>query len=97
MWYVDSNNEDVNVVSARLVHEVLRLDIQQTDDDAALAMGGNILEVRGHVDLQWSLYSPDRSSQPTHHTRFKVTAVYDPPFDIVVGRSLAVECGLAGH
>ncbi|OJD36115.1 uncharacterized protein BKCO1_1300096 [Diplodia corticola] len=88
------------MISPKLVIEVLSMEIQQAqDDDTTLILEGNVLHVQGFVDLEWSI--PGRRGglkrkRPPRTARFKVTTLYEPPFDITVGRQLASECGLIG-
>ncbi|KAL1643914.1 hypothetical protein SLS58_004589 [Diplodia intermedia] len=96
MSYAVNDNEDINMISPKLVTEVLSMDIQEAQDDTTLEFERDVLHVQGFVDLEWSI--PGRRGlkrkQPARTTRFKVTTLYDPPFDIIVGREVASECGL---
>lgn len=97
MSFAINENDDVNLISPRLVVEVLSMPIQEVQDDTTLELEGNVLHVQGFVDLEWSTAGRRgaKRTRPTHTTRFKVTVLYDPPFDIIVGRRVAFECGLA--
>lgn len=96
MWYPNNNNEDLNLISPKLVSEVLQIDVQRSDNTSVVQIDGNSLEIHGFVDLEWTVYAHGkrRQSKPTYRTRFKVTAQGDPPFDMLIGKKTAQECGL---
>lgn len=100
MWHpAGSDNEDVNLASAKLITEVLGMDVQR--GPSTLRLHGNDVEVQGFVDIEWSVCEQSRrkriGSAALHSGRFGVTAQEDPPFDLLVGRKLARESGLDGH
>lgn len=101
MWHpADSDNEDVNLASAKLVAEILGIEIQQDHGPSTLQLHGNDVEVQGIVDIEWNVCKQGRrreSGSAVHSGRFGVTAEGDPPFDLLVGRKLARVCGLDGH
>lgn len=96
MWYPNQDNEDTNLISQKLVTEVLGVDVQASPNLITLEYNEGTLETIGHVDLEWSPrhQSRRRESQNVYSTRFHVTALYDPPFDMLVGRRVVVECGM---
>lgn len=96
MWCPNSNNEELSLISLKLVTEVLRIDVQDIENRSTIQLDGDSLEVRGFVDLEWSVYAHGkrRRNKPTYTTRFRVTAQEDPPFDILVGERIARDCGL---
>lgn len=93
LWY-PGGNDDANLISPKLVREVLHLDIQtdeKTRSGRKIPFQGRMLDTQGHVDLEWGF---ERSSK-RRTTRFVVISQYDPPFDVLLGRKTAIECGLA--
>jgi len=86
---------DANLVSPRLVSEVLRLTIHLFDKESRRdteQYNGQDVEVQGYVDLVWCFHSSRKIFEPT---RFLVTAAYDPPFDVVLGRKDCRRAGIA--
>ena len=92
LWYPGDEN-DANLISPKLVSEILHLEIQtsENEQDRPLIYQGKQLETRGYVDLEWSF----KKSRSTRQTRFVVVSTNDPPFDVLLGRKAAIECGLA--
>lgn len=92
LWY-PGGEDDANLISSKLVSEILHVKIQggENDQDRSLFYQGKQLETRGYVDLEWSF----KKSRTTRQTRFFVVSANDPPFDVLLGRKAATECGLA--
>lgn len=93
LWY-SGDHDSTNLVSPKLVLEVLRLEVQIDEKEGAsrkIPFQATLLETRGYVDLEWGF----RKSRKTQKTRFAVTSQYDPPFDVLLGRETAIESGLA--
>lgn len=85
LWYPGAHNE-VDLISPKLVAEVLCLEIQTSGKRRKGLPWGT----RGHVEVEWGL----ENSDTTRCTRFMVVSMYDPPFDLLLGKTTALECGL---
>lgn len=93
LWYTGSY-DDANLISPKLVREVLCTEVQKPKEegrDTRVQFNGRMIEAQGFVDLEWGF----ERSKATRETRFIVVSLYDPPFDVLLGRKTAVECGLA--
>lgn len=93
LWY-SADNGDANLISPKLVSEVLRLETQPDEKartSPKIPFQGTLLDIRGYVDLEWGF----RKSRNTRMARFAVVSQYDPPFDVLLGRETAIQCGLA--
>jgi len=72
-----------NIISQRLVIEVLDVQFERTRAQTAGYFHGEELVTIGHVDLQWQPHqSVNACCGPT---RFEVTEDRDPPFDAILG------------
>lgn len=88
---IDSNS-DSNVISQKLVTNVLCEPIHPIDKEATKPNeGGHEQQPQGYVDLDWCLRE---NSKRIHRTRFLISSTYDPPFDAVLGKNDASEYGL---
>jgi len=76
---------DVGLASPRLLTEVLGTTIHSFDSDSRrhIKFNGQDMEVQGYVDLVWCYEQSRKIFEPT---RFMVTAAYNPPFDVALGR-----------
>ena len=74
---------DANLVSAKLVTEVLKTHITPTSKNGFHPIGDKYVETAGSVDLIWCFHA---TSRKIYKVRFSVTAAWDPPFDLIVGR-----------
>ncbi|KAF2732876.1 hypothetical protein EJ04DRAFT_565619 [Polyplosphaeria fusca] len=89
----DAHNED-NLVSQRLVTNVLHLPIQPLDKEAAAsvkAKAGKHRAVEGYVDLVWCFQTPPRDK---NKTKFLVSKTFNPPYDAVLGRKDSITYGM---
>jgi hypothetical protein len=53
--------------------------------------GGYEQQVDGYVDLDWCL---KKDKKKIHRTRFHVSSIYNPSFDVVLGKKDALEYGV---
>jgi len=85
---------DTNLISPRLVTEVLGLTISPLEKGCnayAELRSEEEADAQGYVDLVWSFETSRKIFEPT---RFVVTSTYDPPFDAVLGRGDSIKHGL---
>lgn len=96
MWLPDTSKTE-DLISARLVKEILCLKPVPFDEGEActdsLGPPGERQHAREYVDLKWSSEKMEREK----HTRFIVTSLYDPPFDVLLSPQTAINCGLASR
>jgi len=81
---------DVNLISPRLVTEVLGLVITPLEHKDEYGKGQN-KRFQGYVDLTWCFYTSRKICGPM---RWMVTTAYDPPFDAVLGRKDYKKAGI---
>lgn len=82
-----------NLISPKLVTEILGMDIHTWSIKEGAPVEnwqGQTLSTQGYVDIVWGL----QRTRPVRCTRFAVTAIYDPPFDAVLGREAMEDEGL---
>lgn len=85
---------DTNLISPRLVTEVLGLTISPLEKGCntySEQRSEEEVDAQGYVDLVWSFETSRKIFEPT---RFVVTSTYDPPFDAVLGWRDSVKHGL---
>lgn len=82
-----------NLVSRRLVENVLHIDVRSIDKESAAFLTRKLPgeNVEGFVDLQWS-FEDEKQKQTT---RLYVAADPDPPYDVRLGKQAAKRYGLA--
>ena len=85
-------NWDMNLVTKHIVTDILSLEIQSLEElPTPVQFAGRTISFDGYVELEWGI----ENSRRTHRTHFWVASLEDAPFDVVLGRRLAVEYGLA--
>lgn len=88
---VYGNDNEINLVSPKLVTEVLGIQIQPWVGTISTSqINGSTTEIQGYVNLYWA---PD-SSSCFNWTQFMVTKHPNPPFDLILGCKDASNCGL---
>lgn len=95
MLWCPAENLDANIISKKLVTEVLELEIRGFREKSTIEIQfqGQPMNTDGFVELQWGL--ENSRSRSVYRTTFLVTAVEDPPFDVVLGRRYAITYGLS--
>lgn len=95
MLWSPADNADVNLVSNKLVRDVLGMHIHQSSekDSALVLFRGQTVETKGFIDVDWGVEKS--RSRSVYQTRFLVTSEVDPPFDFVLGRKFAIAYGLS--
>ncbi|KAF2488941.1 hypothetical protein BU16DRAFT_531984 [Lophium mytilinum] len=89
MSYNSATN--ANFIAPRLLREVLHITIHPFDKESSMGhYNEEGIEIQGYVDLIWCFRTSRKVFEPT---RFFVTAVYNPPFDLVLGQR---DCKRAG-
>lgn len=91
MLWAPRDNPDQDVVSAKVVVDLLGLEIQQPEKEIPpVEFRGQALDVKGYVTLEWGL----ERSRRLHRVRFLVAAPDASPFDVLLSRRHAAEYGL---
>ena len=90
------NSLETNLISPKLVTEILNMAIQPLDKEGqpyCNHFDGKDWDIQGYVDLVWCF----QNSRKVYETRFAVTANNDPPIDTVLGRTSGLEYGLENY
>lgn len=87
MWCTYIDNENLYLISPKLVTEVLDMTIKRNQETSIVRMGHKVYKIQGYVDLEWSLLEqkPEKRSTLVKHTDRFMVLQNDPPFDIAVG------------
>jgi hypothetical protein len=84
-----------SIITRKLLEEVLKISVQPWNNEftAPPKSNRNQPQVEGFVDIQWCI---DGSPETTHGpTRFLVTSIFDPEFDLMLGKKDCYRYGFA--
>jgi hypothetical protein len=84
-------DSDVNLISKKLVNEVLRIETRPLDKEGLVSVDGQQVRLQGYVDIRWSINSAPRK---IYSTRFYVPEIDDPSFDARLAQQTIQEYGL---